>query len=164
MTRTVLGAGLAFVLAALPALAGAQEALPKEYGYTLAGRTADAVYFMSGIQRGAEPESVEAWVWVVTPDPVGSEGQRYDAQAQWSIMRCTARSIEVIRTEYYLEGSFLKSVEAPVGPAKGFRADTPMAFIWNTACDRATRFKANYVNSIGEVYDIAKGTRLAGTK
>jgi hypothetical protein len=155
---------LAFVLAALPTQADAQQALPKEYGYTLAGRTPGATYFLSGIQRGAEPESVEAWVWVVTPDAVASESQQFDAQAQWSIMRCTANSIEVIRTEYYLDGQFLKSLEVPTGPAKTFRAGTPMALIWNTACDRAVRFKADYVDSIEQVYAIAKGRQLAGVK
>jgi hypothetical protein len=164
VARTILGAGLAFVLAALPSAAGAQEALPKEYGYLLAGRMAGATYFMSGIQRGGEPESVEAWVWVVTPDSVAGDGARYDAQAQLSIMRCTARSIEVVRTEYYLGGKFLKSIEIPVGPAKGFRADTPMALIWNTACDRTVRFKADYVDSIDQVYEVAKGRQLAEVK
>jgi hypothetical protein len=164
VTRTLLGAGLAFVLAALPAQAGAQAALPKEYGYTLAGRTPEATYFMSGIQRGAEPESVEAWVWIVTPSPVAAVDVRYDARAQWSIMRCTANSIEVIRTEYYLDSKFLKSVDEPVGPAKTFRAGTPASLIWNTACDRAVRFKADYVNSIEQVYDVAKGRQLAEVK
>jgi hypothetical protein len=117
---------LAFVLTALPFAAGAQEALPTEYGYLLAGRMAGTAYFMSGIHGGAQAESVEAWVWVVTPDSVAGEGARYDAQAQLSIIRWTARSIEVIRTEYYHGGKFLKSMEIPFGPAKSFWADTPM--------------------------------------
>jgi hypothetical protein len=161
LRRLILGAGLAFVLAALPAQAGAQAALPKEYGFTLAGRMPDATYFLSGIQRGAEPESVEAWVWIVTPDAVVADDVRYDAKAQWSILRCTANSVEIIRTEYYLDGKFLKSVDEPVGPAKTFRAGTPMALTWNIACDRTVRFKADYVNYIEQVYEVAKGRQLA---
>jgi hypothetical protein len=55
-------------------------------------------------------------------------------------------------------------MDEPVGPAKTFRAGTPMALIWNTACDRAVRFKADYVNNIEQVYDVAKGRQLAEVK
>src|SRR5262249_20442472 len=137
VARHIIGASWAFILAALSASAPAcaQEAVPKEYGYKLAGRTSEATYFMSGFKRGEEPGSVEAWVWIVLPGAVSGDGEPYDAKAQLTILRCTSNSTETLRTEFYRKGEFLRRVDEPVGPAVNVKPGSPMTQVWNTACN-----------------------------
>jgi hypothetical protein len=157
MFRTIPAACVTLCLAALHADAVGQEAVANDYGYKLADRTSDASYFISGIRRGAEPESVEAWVWTVTPSPAGVDGEQYDAKAQWSVLRCSGGSIEPIRTELYLQGQFLKSIELPPRTPAEVKPGTAAAQVWGLACNSAFRFQAKSVGSLGEAYHIAQG-------
>ena len=96
MQRT--GLALLAALACLPGAANSQEALASEYGYKLAGKTEGATYFLSGIRRGAEPDSVEAWIWTMLPEPTGAGSEVHDAVAQRSVLRCEGRSIEALKS------------------------------------------------------------------
>lgn len=142
-------------LACLPGVANSQEALANEYGYKLAGKTAQASYFLSGIRRGAEPDSVEAWIWTVLPAPEGDGSEAHDAVAQRSVLRCEGRSIEPLKTESYLAGAVTGATVAPPQlPADV--AGTPMEAIWKVACDMGARFSAETVMDLSAVYAIAK--------
>ena len=142
-------------LACLPGAANSQEALANEYGYKLVGKTAQASYFLSGIRRGAEPDSVEAWIWTVLSEPEGAGSDAHDAVAQRSVFRCEGRSIEPLKTESYLAGAVMGATVAPPQlPADV--VGTPMEAVWKVACDMGARFSAETVMDLSAAYEIAK--------
>jgi hypothetical protein len=133
----------------------AQQAIPAEYGYKFAGQTPDAAYFLSVIRRGAEPESVQAWVWTVNHTPA-AEADQHDAKAELAVMRCSGRTIEILKTELYHDGQLLSSTdELPMTP-RDIRANTPMDLAWHVACDMDRRYSAQTVPDISAVYQIAR--------
>lgn len=148
-----IGLVTAAALLAGCAVADAQEALPTEYGYTLAAKTDDAAYFLSGIRRGAEPGSVEAWIWTVLRKPVASN---YDARAQLSVMRCESRSIQPLKTEHYREGQIVKAAVEPWTIPIDIRKETPMEGVWNVACDMMVRFRAKHLRDVSDIYQEAE--------
>ena len=149
--------GLA-VLAALACLTGAansQEALASEYGYKLAGKTEGATYFLSGIRRGAEPDSVEAWIWTMLPEPTGAGSEVHDAVAQRSVLRCEGRSIEALKTENYLNGALTGAADIPPQTPINVR-NTPMEAAWKVACDTGVRYSVETVADLSAAYAIAR--------
>ena len=150
---------LPILLTAISAIytdANSQEAVAREYGYKLAGKTARAAYFLSGIRRGAEPQSVEAWVWTVLREPAGIGAEQYDARAQWSVLRCTGRTVETLKTEDYLKGLMIRAVAEPPQMPADVRGGTPMESVWNVACDMETRFSVRTVMDLDHAYDEAR--------
>ena len=146
------------VIAALGAVCGsaaAQEAIAKEYGYKFAGQTPEAAYFLSGIRRGAEPESVRAWVWTVN-HTVSSKADEHDAKAEYVIVRCSGRSAEILKTELYREGELLDAVDEPSMVPKDIRAETPMDMAWQVACDMGHRYSVQTLADMTAVYKMAR--------
>lgn len=147
-------AGLLATSLALPTANG-QEAIPREYGYKLAGLTPEAAYFLSGIQRGSEPESVQAWVWTVNRAPT-TDSDQHDAKAELTVLRCSGRTIEILKTELYREGALLSTEEASPMTPKEVRPNTPMDLAWGIACDMGRRYSAQTIPDIAAVYQIAR--------
>jgi hypothetical protein len=139
------------MISGLGASASGQEAIAKEYGYKFAGETAEAAYFMSGIRRGAEPGSVEAWVWTVSHTPVAA-ADLHDAKAELSVWRCEGRSFEVLKTELYHEGALLSATAEPPMIPKQIRPDTPMSLAWQVACDMDKRYNSQTLADLNAVY------------
>lgn len=135
--------------------AAAQEAIAKEYGYKFAGETPEAAYFLSGIRRGAEPESVRAWVWTVN-HTASSAANEHDAKAEFVVLRCSGRSIEILKTELYREGELLGSNDEPPMIPKDIRAETPMDMAWQVACDMGHRYSVQTLPDIAAVYKMAR--------
>lgn len=132
--------------------AQAQLALDGQYGFKLAAAGERATYFLSGIKRGAEPDSIEAWVWTLAPATAGEGASTYDAKAQRSVMRCTGKSIEELETEYYLEGRFVRSTEAPMRIPADVKPGSEMQAVWQVACDTAVRYSVKTIPDLEHVY------------
>ena len=147
--------------------AGGQEAQIEGVSFKLATRTPTEVYFVSDIKRGAEPESIEAWIWTITDKPAASDkpsdtgpapdvaAQENDALAQQVVFRCSGKSIEILRSEYYAHG-MLTAASDKIRPPTTPRAGTPMETVWKTACDYGIRFKARTIMGLSAAYAAAK--------
>lgn len=142
-------------LSGLGGPASGQQALAKEYGYKLAGQTSEAAYFLSGIRRGTEPGSVQAWVWTVSHLPSPSEAD-HDAKAQLAVLRCEGRSVEILKTELYRDGVLLNTTDEPPSIPKDVKSGTAMELAWQVGCDMERRFSATTFANIADVYQAAR--------
>lgn len=136
------------------ATAAAQEA-PMAGPFKLALKTPTGAYFLASPGRGAEPGSVEGWIWTITTEPTGEGPAEHDALAQHAVLRCDGKSIEILGSESYLLGRLVgisDEVRNPVTP----RANTPMEMVWKTGCDWEIRFNAKSSYGLAEAYTVAK--------
>ncbi|MFT3722445.1 MAG: hypothetical protein QM773_02575 [Hyphomonadaceae bacterium] len=82
-----------------------------------------AAYLLSGMQKGAEPDAVEAWLWTVYGD---------HALAIATTYRCARETLETHRSETYLKGAQTEGgpmLNPPVqpNPLNGFGASLRLA-------------------------------------
>lgn len=150
MGRSFKAAGCAALLFSTSLAAVGQEASNAGGPYKLVHVDSNESVVLSGMHDGAEPLSLEAWMWRIYPERRDANGEIHDTLAQKIVVRCDSHSVHITGAEYYLDG-FGRPAPFTQRLPQTPRADTPLEWVWVMGCDYGVRFQAKNFASLGEI-------------